>query len=912
MKKKVRTRLLSAVLTVAMLVSLMPAAFAAYSDYDYGEVEATINSRGYGYFSKSTSDDLYDLYSDFYYFSISGEKGAPTICLGSDYDIENDCISDDDLYNVFFDATDYDYDDNYYTYTIYGYEDKTDYQNDDYGGYVDFTLYMDGYSSSYTDGDIDAETNYDGELYLSDISKDILNYAYYELDGYPYYVCFTDWTNGEFYNYWNDDEKVSTNDEFYFDDDDVSSYGEYYLDDALFVLDDDEDEAIIEFRVYSDKYSSKNRDYIDGTIVINGDGSSSAGDIKYSTEYNTSVTFDASDFEDLVPSGYELEEVSFTLPSSSKGTLYTTSSERTAVSSRDSFDYDELDEVTFAPKSGVSGDVSISFTMECYKSRSTKTVKGTVVISIDNGATISYSCEADDYVEFDSYDFDDVCYDLTGRDLDYVKFGTVSSSKGTLYAEYTGSSRNNVAAKTSDKFYVAPGRSDYDLDDVVFVPKTSGTVEISYTAYNTKGTSFTGKVKITTTAGTLSAINYTVTGSSVTFSASDFTSALKAKTSKTLSSVTFTLPKTTEGTLYYNGTTTKVSASTQYKASGSTNTLDKVSFVPASGLSGDVTIGYTAKDTSGNTYTGTVVIKTFVGKDTVISYATTGPAATFKASDFTMACALKLNTTLAAVQFSLPSEGTLYYGFGTTQQTRVSAASKYLVGTHLNYVSFLPKAGYSGTVTIRYTGIDTAGGSYSGTIQVTVTPPTRSTVFSDATESWVAPAADFLYANGTYTGVVSGSTLGVRTNTTRGEMMQMIYNAFNLKNKVSSASITSNFTDVPTSSPYYTAINAGYALGIAQGNGDGTFSPNSAITRQDAITLLYRAFVKLGLEMTTGTSSDLRTFGDYATVSDYAVDALASMIKSGIIQGDENGNISPKGNLTRGEISVILYRAITL
>lgn len=849
--------------------------------------------------------ELYDdVWEEDGYFIIENDDDGPTV--RSDYSDKN--VEDYELYfsdnthydidDVYFDTGDYYYEDDYYEYTVYGY--------DEYGykiGYMTIRLYVDSDSSSSADGDIYAEIDKNGYVDLYDYEEDIYDYGLDNLDGTPDSIRFTGWGNGDLY-YYNDDE-VSTRDYFDLETSKQDSDLEYY--EIYFEIDDDSKEAYINFTIYDN-----GNDSCTGTIVINGDGSSSAGDIKYSTEYNTSVTFDASDFEDLVPSGYELEEVSFTLPSSSKGTLYTTSSERTAVSSRDSFDYDELDEVTFAPKSGVSGDVSISFTMECYKSRSTKTVKGTVVISIDNGATISYSCEADDYVEFDSYDFDDVCYDLTGRDLDYVKFGTVSSSKGTLYAEYTGSSRNNVAAKSSDKFYVDPGRSDYGLDNVVFVPKTSGTVEISYTAYNTKGTSFTGKVKITTTAGTLSAINYTVTGSSVTFSASDFTSALKAKTSKTLSSVTFTLPKTTEGTLYYNGTTTKVSASTQYKASGSTNTLDKVSFVPASGLSGDVTIGYTAKDTSGNTYTGTVVIKTFVGKDTVISYATTGPAATFKASDFTMACALKLNTTLAAVQFSLPSEGTLYYGFGTTQQTRVSAASKYLVGTHLNYVSFLPKAGYSGTVTIRYTGIDTAGGSYSGTIQVTVTPPTRSTVFSDATESWVAPAADFLYANGTYTGVVSGSTLGVRTNTTRGEMMQMIYNAFNLKNKVSSASITSNFTDVPTSSPYYTAINAGYALGIAQGNGDGTFSPNSAITRQDAITLLYRAFVKLGLEMTTGTSSDLRTFGDYATVSDYAVDALASMIKSGIIQGDENGNISPKGNLTRGEISVILYRAITL
>ena len=464
-----------------------------------------------------------------------------------------------------------------------------------------------------------------------------------------------------------------------------------------------------------------------------------------------------------------------------------------------------------------------------------------------------------------------------------------------------------------------PGSKDYALDDVAFVPKTSGTVEISYTAYYTSGSrtrNFTGTVKITSTTGILGPIRYTVSGSSffgdrsVTFSASDFTAALRTKTTKTLSSVTFDLPKSTEGTLYYNGTT-KVSASTQYKATGSVNLLDKVSFVPAYGVLGSVTIGYTAKDSSGNTYAGTVVVQTFAGQDTVISYSTTGTAAAFKSADFTTACFKKLATTLSSVQFTLPnsSQGTLYYGWGTSQQARVSASSKYLAATHLPYVSFVPKAGFSGTATITYTGYDTTGGCYTGTIQVTVTPPTKSSNFADANASWIAPSADFLQANNVYSGVVSGSTLGVGTAVTRGEVMQLIYNAF-LKNKT--VTITSNFTDVPVTHRYYTAINAGYALGIAQGVGNGRYDPDALITREDACTLLYRAFKTLGLNMVTGTADDLKTFGDYATVSSYAVDGVAGMIKSGIILGDQNHNISPKSNLTRGEISVIIHRAMTL
>ena len=905
MKGKVRTRLLSALLTLAMLASMVPAAFAASWD-DYGSLSLYADSDDEYYLIYDGDFDETDLYKKSDYFEISNDDDGPTVRSDEkDKNVEGDELwynADEDEYDiadVYFDTGDYDYDKGYYDYTIYGYT-----RNGNRVGYMDIRLYVDNdSSSSSTDGDIYAETDSDDELYLEDISDEIYDYAYDELTGDPEYVCFTNWSNGTLYD---GNSTVSSRTDYYFspgkNDDDI--------DDLVFEAKDPDKESVIKFRVYSEDYTSSNRDYVDGTIVVNGDGSSSSsGDIKYSTAYNTAVDFKGSDFENLLSSSNEFDSVKFTLPSSSKGTLYWGNDKLTA---KDELDEDDLDDVSFVPKSGVTGNVSISFKLYYYRtssSKTTSTMSGTVVISIDDGTTINYTCEVDDYVEFDSDDFDDVCADRTNKDLDYVKFSLPNSSKGTLYAEYDGSSRGSTAAKSSDKFYVDPGRNDYGLDDVVFVPKTSGTVELTYTAYNTSGKSFTGKVKITTTAGTLSAINYTVSGSKVTFSASDFTSALKAKTSKSLSSVTFTLPKSTEGTLYYNGST-KVSSSTQYKASSSTNSLDKVSFVPASGVSGNVTIAYTAKDSSGNTYNGTVVVKTFQGVDTVLSYTTTGRAVSFSVSDFQNACLKKLNTTLSYVQFSLPSssQGKLYYGYGTSQQTPVTVTSKYTVSTHLQYISFLPKAGFSGTATISYTGYDTAGASYNGTITVTVTPPTKSSYFTDATESWIAPAADFLYANNVYSGVVSGTTLGVRTQITRGEVMQMIYNAFNLKSKV--PTVTSNFTDVPESHAYYTAINAGNALGIALGD-QGKFRPNEPITRQDAMTLLYRAFTILGLDLTTGSANDLKAFGDYASVDSYATDALASMVKSGIIQGD-NGNINPKGNLTRGEMSVILYRAMTL
>ena len=39
---------------------------------------------------------------------------------------------------------------------------------------------------------------------------------------------------------------------------------------------------------------------------------------------------------------------------------------------------------------------------------------------------------------------------------------------------------------------------------------------------------------------------------------------------------------------------------------------------------------------------------------------------------------------------------------------------------------------------------------------------------------------------------------------------------------------------------------------------------------------------------------------------------MASLVQAGVIQGDNNGRLNPKGSLTRAEMAVILHRVLTL
>lgn len=121
---------------------------------------------------------------------------------------------------------------------------------------------------------------------------------------------------------------------------------------------------------------------------------------------------------------------------------------------------------------------------------------------------------------------------------------------------------------------------------------------------------------------------------------------------------------------------------------------------------------------------------------------------------------------------------------------------------------------------------------------------------------------------------------------------------------------TENFADVPATSYYYNAIGIAKAAGIAKGSGD-NFMPDDTITRQDLITLAYRSFLNMGYISATEDYSSLDEFNDKNLIADYAVEAMASMVKAGIIKGSD-GSVNPQGFATRAEVAVMCSRLLDL
>jgi hypothetical protein len=164
-----------------------------------------------------------------------------------------------------------------------------------------------------------------------------------------------------------------------------------------------------------------------------------------------------------------------------------------------------------------------------------------------------------------------------------------------------------------------------------------------------------------------------------------------------------------------------------------------------------VSIDFSGKSTSGKSISGTVVIQYSTIKDaSVVSYTTGYAPVKFRGSDFSAACSARGSAALTSVKFNLPdaSTGRLYYSYAspTSYGGTVSSGTSYGVssGSSIDNVTFVPKAGYKGTVHLTYTGTDKNGSTFTGHVQIIVTPPSASSHFTDMANTAGAPV-DFLY-----------------------------------------------------------------------------------------------------------------------------------------------------------------------
>ena len=154
-------------------------------------------------------------------------------------------------------------------------------------------------------------------------------------------------------------------------------------------------------------------------------------------------------------------------------------------------------------------------------------------------------------------------------------------------------------------------------------------------------------------------------------------------------------------------------------------------------------------------------------------------------------------------------------------------------------------------------------------------------------------------------GVVSGignNMFAPQNAVTREEMLTMLLRAY----KVDVTGAVSTFADVPANVWYNAYVAKGFELGVTSGVDSENFGSGRAVTRAEAAAMAYRIATHFGNTFTPETA----LFNDDAVIAPWAKEAVYALKGSLVINGTGDGSFAPQKGCTRAEAAKIVYGLI--
>lgn len=174
--------------------------------------------------------------------------------------------------------------------------------------------------------------------------------------------------------------------------------------------------------------------------------------------------------------------------------------------------------------------------------------------------------------------------------------------------------------------------------------------------------------------------------------------------------------------------------------------------------------------------------------------------------------------------------------------------------------------------------------------------------FTDVTGTsfgWAKDVIETLAGAGIIAGVDENRFEPARA-VTRAEFVSLLVRAMNLKEDKYTPG---TFKDVKADAWYAGNIAAAAKAGLVKGYEDGTFRPDSTITREEVVAVLVRALELPDVEQE-------QTFKDEKEISAWARNSVATAASCGLVKGFEDGTFRPRANAGRAESAALIYRMI--
>lgn len=116
------------------------------------------------------------------------------------------------------------------------------------------------------------------------------------------------------------------------------------------------------------------------------------------------------------------------------------------------------------------------------------------------------------------------------------------------------------------------------------------------------------------------------------------------------------------------------------------------------------------------------------------------------------------------------------------------------------------------------------------------------------------------------------------------------------------------FDDVSAETPYAEAIRWAAAVKIVNGCSESSFAPGDALTREQLAAILWRYAKSENIDVSIGENTNILSYEDVFTVSDYAIPALEWTCGSGIMSGNTISTLAPGEQVNRIFFASVLHK----
>ena len=152
-------------------------------------------------------------------------------------------------------------------------------------------------------------------------------------------------------------------------------------------------------------------------------------------------------------------------------------------------------------------------------------------------------------------------------------------------------------------------------------------------------------------------------------------------------------------------------------------------------------------------------------------------------------------------------------------------------------------------------------------------------------------------------GGYADSTFRPGLNATRGQISKMVVLAMGWPIDTSRGQV---FSDVPPQDTYYNFVSTAYAHGIISGYGDGTFRPQSSVSRGQLSKMLTIAKGWAAVDPASGAHD----FDDVPVTQPF-YGFIEAVFQHGVVSGYADRTFRPGATVTRAQLAKMIGIAVT-